>query len=304
MKLAKGLKYRLIKRRFLLYNNVMAYIRKIADGVFDEERALYNLTDAEVLNCVFAGPADGESALKECRNIAVKDCSFSLRYPIWHAEDFTVENCSMDEKTRAALWYCKRGVIEGCTLGGIKALRECGGIVLHGCKIVSPEFGWRCKNVLFDGCEVESEYFMFESKNLTLNSVNFKGKYSFQYVKNATVENCDFSTKDAFWHSKNVTVKNSVLRGEYLGWYSDGLTLINCLITGTQPLCYCKNLKLINCRTEGCDLAFEYSDVKADVKGEILSVKNPKSGVIVADGYKEIISDSGLYKCKGKILKR
>lgn len=34
---------------------------------FDEERALYNLQNADVKNCVFAGPADGESVLKESR---------------------------------------------------------------------------------------------------------------------------------------------------------------------------------------------------------------------------------------------
>ncbi|MDE7083506.1 MAG: DUF3737 family protein [Clostridia bacterium] len=279
--------------------------RKTLEGLtLDEERALYNLNDAVVKNCVFAGPADGESALKECRNVAVEGCSFSLRYPVWHAKDFTVSNCDMDEKTRAALWYCKSGVIDGCTLGGIKALRECSEIVVNGCKIVSPEFGWRCRNIILDDCDAVSEYFMFESKNLTLKNVKFNGKYSFQYVKDALIEDCDFSTKDAFWHSKNITVKNSVLRGEYLGWYSEGLTLINCLITGTQPLCYCKKLTLINCRTEGCDLSFEYSDVKADISGEVLSVKNPKKGRIVADGYGEIIFDSSLYPCKGKVLKR
>lgn len=279
--------------------------KTVIEGLkYDEERALYSLCGAKVINCVFAGPADGESALKECRNIEVENCSFSLRYPLWHAESFTVLDCTMDENARAALWYCKDGVIDGCNLDGIKALRECREIVLNGCKIVSPEFGWRCKNILLDGCEAQSEYFMFESENLSFKNVKFTGKYSFQYVKNAVIENCDFTTKDAFWHSKNVTVKNSVLRGEYLGWYSEGLTLINCLITGTQPLCYCKKLKLINCRTESCDLAFEYSDVDADISGEVLSVKNPKSGRIVADGYGEIIFDSNLYACKGKVLKR
>ena len=40
-----------------------------------------------------------------------------------------------------------------------------------------------------------------------------------------------------------------------------------------------------------CDLAFEYSTVKADVKGYIPSVKNPRSGEIVADSIGEIILD-------------
>lgn len=37
----------------------------IENQTFDEERALYNIKNTEVKNCVFAGPADGESVLKE-----------------------------------------------------------------------------------------------------------------------------------------------------------------------------------------------------------------------------------------------
>ena len=53
----------------------------IENQQFDEERALYNLQNTLVSNCNFAGPADGESALKEARNVKVKDTNFSLRYP-------------------------------------------------------------------------------------------------------------------------------------------------------------------------------------------------------------------------------
>ena len=278
-------------------------MKKIVENqTLDEERALYNLTDATVLNCTFAGPADGESALKECRNIEVKDCKFSLRYPLWHAEKFSVDGCEMDTLTRAALWYCKDGKIENSTLNGIKALRECENISLTGCGIDSPEFGWRSKNIQLLNCKAKAEYFMFECENLTLNGVEMTGKYSFQYVENAEVENCTFDTKDAFWHCKNVTVKNSVLRGEYLGWYSDGLTLINCKIIGTQPLCYCKNLTLIGCTTEGCDLAFEYSDVNATIDGHIVSIKNPKSGKIEVESVDEIIRGGCVLSCDGEIV--
>lgn len=276
----------------------------VENKTYDEERALYNLKGATVKNCTFSGPADGESVLKECRNILVEGCSFSLRYPLWHAENFTVENCKMDELTRAGLWYCKDGIISESNLGGIKAVRECDRILIDNCNIVSPEFGWRCRTLSMADSEVTSEYFMFESKNLTFKNVKFTGKYSFQYVKNASLENCDFTTKDAFWHSENITVKNSTLRGEYLGWYSKGLTLINCHITGTQPLCYCKKLKLINCTTDGCDLSFEYSDVDATVTGNILSVKNPKRGKIVADSVGEVINSDYNQICKGKVIIR
>ena len=50
----------------------------------DEERALYGITRATVKDCLFDGPADGESALKEASDITVESCEFRLRYPFWH----------------------------------------------------------------------------------------------------------------------------------------------------------------------------------------------------------------------------
>ncbi len=276
--------------------------KKINNLRLDGERALYGLRDTDVSECVFAGAADGESALKECRNISVESCSFELRYPLWHADGFKINNCNMTDTARAALWYCKNGKISQSNLGGIKAVRECCGITFEKCCIVSPEFGWKSKNISLESCDVKSEYFMFESSNLQLDKVSFEGKYSFQYVENAVITDSRFHTKDAFWHSKNITVKNTVLKGEYLGWYSQGLTLENCVISGTQPLCYCKDLRLINCRMENCDLAFEYSDVVATVEGKIDSVKNIKSGSVTVDEVGEVINDGAVMSCSGEVI--
>ena len=43
----------------------------LKNETFDEERALYGSDGIEIENCRFDGPADGESALKESRNIKV-----------------------------------------------------------------------------------------------------------------------------------------------------------------------------------------------------------------------------------------
>lgn len=276
----------------------------ISKKQFDEERALYNTKNADINDCIFAGPADGESALKESRDIGVYNCKFSLRYPLWHVKGFSMENSVMDELTRAAIWYADNGVIKNSVLGGIKAVRECENISLENCRINSEEFGWKSKGIFLKDCEIDSEYLFLDSSNVRLENVNMSGKYSFQYMKNLEIENSVLSTKDAFWHSKNVTVRNSVVKGEYLGWFTENLTLIDCQITGTQPLCYCKNLKLINCTMDGADFAFEYSEVDADVKGHIISVKNPKSGKILADSVGEVIRENPVMECTGEVLIR
>ncbi len=271
---------------------------------FDEERSLYNLTKADVIDCVFAGPADGESVLKEARDVHLENCSFSLRYPLWHVEGFRLHDSQMDEKTRAALWYCSGGSITDSDLHGIKAVRECHNITLKDCSILSEEFGWKCSGITVTDSTIAAQYLFFDSRDVKLDKVEMTGKYSFQYMENLEISNSILDTKDAFWHSKNITVTDSVVKGEYLGWFSEGLTLVGCKIIGTQPLCYCKNLTLINCTMEDTDLAFEYSDVNATILGHVDSIKNPRSGEIIADSVGDVILGDTVMECTGKVTLR
>ena len=210
----------------------------------------------------------------------------------------------MTESCRAALWYDSDVTIEDCAMNGIKALRECENVTLRRVEAHSPEFGWNTRRVRVEESELAGDYMFFGARGLELTDVEQSGKYSFQYVRNLRAAHCKFDTKDAFWHSKNVTVTDSVVKGEYLGWYAENLTFIRCRIIGTQPLCYCKNLRLIDCTTEGCDLAFEYSTVHAEIRGEVLSVKNPRGGKIVADGFGEVIEGDNVYPVKAKLITR
>lgn len=277
----------------------------IENQTFPNERDLYGLTNAKLINCKFDGVEDGESALKEASDISLQACYMNLRYPLWHDVGVRLDDVTMTENCRAALWYTQNVSITKSNLSGIKALRECEHIDITQSKILSPEFGWRSHHVTLTDSDVTSEYLFLMASDVRLDNVRFKGKYSFQYVENVTIENSVLDTKDAFWHAKNVTVVNSTVKGEYLAWYSQNLTFVNCTIIGTQPLCYCDNLTLIDCVMQDTDLSFEYSDVKATINGNIVSVKNPRAGSIVADSIRETIytSDSK-YPCSCKVTVR
>lgn len=266
-------------------------MQKYENLTLDQERALYGVSDAEVVHCVFDGPADGESALKETRNVRVQNSVFRLRYPLWHAHGAALENCEMTETCRAALWYDENLRIVSGKLNGIKALRECDRSDLENCQINSQEFGWFCRGLNMADCSLVSEYPFMHSRDMTLTRLHMRAKYSFQYVQNVRISDSVLDTKDAFWHGENITVENSVVKGEYLGWYSKNLTFINCKIIGTQPLCYAKGLVLKNCEMQETDLSFEYSDVQANVRGSIVSVKNPARGLIRAESIGQVIQD-------------
>lgn len=263
----------------------------IRNQTFDMERALYASSGVEVIDCAFDGPADGESAFKESRDISVRNCFFNLRYPFWHDDGLKITGSEMTALCRAALWYSHDIEITDTKLHGIKALRECGRVKMRGCDVISPEFGWSVQEIEMQDCSVQGEYFMMRSDRLHFGNVRLQGKYSFQYIQDSVFENCDFDTKDAFWHAKNVTVRNSVVKGEYLAWYCENVTFDHCKIIGTQPLCYCKDLKLIDCEMIDTDLSFEKSEVEATLTAPILSIKNPLAGRIVVPAVGEIIRD-------------
>lgn len=275
-------------------------MKRIENQVFDQERALYGAHDIQVRDCIFDGPADGESALKEGAGIDVKHCFFNLRYPFWHDRDLKIRDSEMTVLCRAALWYSDGIDLENTSMHGIKALRECSHVTMRDCDIVSPEFGWSVCGINMENCTAESEYFMMRSRDLHFENVVLKGKYSFQYIENAVFDHCRFDTKDAFWHAKNVVVRNSVVKGEYLAWYCENVTFENCTISGTQPLCYCKNLTLVDCKMEGTDFAFEKSEVQATILTPVISIKNPYKGRILVPEVGEMIRDDE--KAEGEVI--
>ena len=275
-------------------------MKTITGENFDRERALYGSDGLILRHCSFDGPADGESALKESKNVVAEECFFNLRYPFWHDDNMKIAGSEMTELCRAALWYSRNIEITDTRLHGIKALRECSRIKMHGCDIISPEFGWSVHQMEMEDSTAESEYFMMRSDSLAFRNVTLKGKYSFQYIENSVFENCRFDTKDAFWHAKNIVVRNSVVKGEYLAWYCEDVTFENCKIIGTQPLCYCKGLRLIDCEMVDTDLCFEKSEVEASIVSSVDSIKNPLSGHIYVPCVGEVIRDDE--KSKGKII--
>lgn len=202
----------------------MANVEVFRNETFDEERALYGKDGVVVDSCRFDGPADGESALKESRNIEVKDSFFNLRYPFWHDNHLSICDSEMTELCRAALWYSEDIIIKDSKLHGIKALRECSDVVIENSDIISPEFGWSVHHISMKDTSAQGEYFMMRSDHLSFDHVSLKGKYSFQYIENSVFTNCNFDTKDAFWHAKNVVVKDSIVKGEYLAWYCENVT--------------------------------------------------------------------------------
>ena len=278
-------------------------MKEIKNKTFEEERSLYNLSDAVVDNCKFSGEADGESPLKEANYIKVINSHFDLRYSFWHVTNGVVEDTSFSTTARAPFWYSKNLKLNNVKSEAVKVFRECENVIIENSVFTSEEPFWKCTNINVNNSKLAGFYAFFASKAVTVNNIEFTGKYSFQYIKNLFINNSKLDTKDAFWHCKDVVVSNSVIKGEYIGWYSKNMTFINCTIESHQPFCYSKNLKFIDCKMPNCDLAFENSTVKGNIIGEIDSIKNPIECNLIVDNVKDVIEDSPLHKVYLKLRK-
>ena len=97
-------------------------MKTVEKQTLDQERALYGSRDLMVKDCIFDGPADGESALKECSNIQVERCFWNLRYPFWHDRGLKITDTELSELCRAALWYSDHIEICGTKMHGISCM--------------------------------------------------------------------------------------------------------------------------------------------------------------------------------------
>ena len=91
-------------------------MKVIQNQTFDAERALYGSRDILVKECSFDGPADGESAFKECSSVQVEHSFFNLRYPFWHDHGLVIRDAQMTQACRAALPHISQesGQIVSC----------------------------------------------------------------------------------------------------------------------------------------------------------------------------------------------
>lgn len=278
------------------------YKFKTCDCYYTEERALFSSCDLWVDNCEFK---DGESPLKESKNIKVTRSTFMWKYPLWYCNDVEVDGVTLKYTARSGIWYTNNLSMRNSTILAPKTFRRCENLKLEDVQIIhADETLWNCDGVKLFKVKARGDYLGFNSKNVEVDGLYLEGNYLFDGGKDIVVRNSTLYSKDSFWNCENVTIINSTIIGEYIGWNSKNVTFINCVIKSHQGFCYMKGVKLINCKIINSDLTFEYSeDIDAEIITEIDSIKNPYSGVIKCKDVKTLILDEKFVDCsKIKVL--
>jgi hypothetical protein len=263
----------------------------LKEGLFTGERALYNLKDTEIFDSTFE---DGESPLKESKNIKLHNVIFKWKYPMWYSKDIYVENSYLLETARSGIWYTENITLVKTMIEAPKQFRRSKNITLIDCQIPNAEETlWNCENIKMTNVSAKGNYLGLNSKTIEIENFQLNGNYAFDGASNIHIKNATMLSKDSFWNCENVVVEDSTIIGEYLGWNSKNLTFINCTIDSEQGMCYIDNIKMINCKLLNTNLAFELcTNIDAKIISHIDSIKNPLSGSIEANSIGEIIQDN------------
>lgn len=265
-------------------------MEKIKQAYLSGERALFKSNGVVIEDSIFA---NGESPLKESKNIAITHSIFKWKYPLWYCQNVAVKDSVLLETARSGIWYTHNITIQNSIIEAPKTFRRASHITLNNVEMpFAQESFWNCKNIQLNSVNARGDYFGKNSQEIIIHNLNLTGNYCFDGARDIEVHNAKLISKDAFWNCENVIVYDSIIIGEYLGWNSKNVTFINCTIESLQGLCYIENLELVHCKFINTSLAFEYcKNIKADIVNHIDSITNPISGVIKAKSIGEIRID-------------
>lgn len=265
-------------------------MKEYRNGHYEGERALFMIQDSLIDNCLFD---NGESPLKEGKNLKVTNSIFGYKYPLWYNTDTTISNSTFLEMGRAGIWYGKNLTFKDCVFEAPKAFRKCENLNIENTKFLhAEETLWWNKDVTLENVKAKGDYFGMQIKHAKINNLQLEGNYPFDGASHIHITNSNLKSKDAFWNCNDIFVEDSIIDGEYFGWNSENITLKRCTIISHQGFCYMKGITLIDCKIIDSDLTFEYCEnIDATVLSVIDSIKNPISGKIVCQGYKEYIND-------------
>ena len=256
----------------------------IKDKEYGGERPLYASRDIRLENVTIHV---GESSVKESANVEAVNCTFEGKYVFWETYGFDIRNCYFAESARSSLWYSKGCRMTDCKVDAPKMFRRMEDITVRSTDFPNgEEMLWDCCNVTLQNVMIrDCDYLFMHSSDIRIDNYRQDGNYSFQYARNVEIHNAVINSKDAFWESENVTLVDCEVNGEYLGWYARNMRLVRCHLTGEQLLCYVDGLFLEDCTFgDDANLLFEYSTVSGNIKGNVVSIKNPTSGTITIDG--------------------
>ena len=226
-----------------------------------------------------------------CDMELIKDTSFSGERPLFASHDLHLDNVTI--------------------LEGESAIKKCSNIIATNCRFEGNYPFWHVHGFTIDKCyfAVGGRSALWYSDSLKMTDTVIDVPKMFREMFDIDIENVVMNDADeVFWRCHDVRIRNLKLHGgTYPFMFSEGIYVDGLESDSKYVFQYVRNaeihnavittsdLVLENCTFDpSCDRAFEYSALRADIRGSITNIKNPTSGHIVADSIGSVTIDANI----------
>lgn len=145
------------------------------------ERPLFHGKKLHIEQTIFN---DGESPLKESRDIVLENSSFQWKYPLWYSKNIEARDCTWLEMARSGVWYTDHIRIEDTLIEAPKNFRRCHDVTLDNVYLANAaETFWNCEGIKLAHVQARGDYFGMNSTDLTIDDFKLVGNYAFDGAK-------------------------------------------------------------------------------------------------------------------------
>ena len=200
------------------------------EGPADGESALKEARKVTLENCIFSL----RYPLWHVQGFQLSKCSMDekARAAVWYAIQGRLENCHLGGIK--ALRECKDIVLKDCTVVSPEFGWKCSDIQVLGSRIEAEYLFLDSKNVTLKNVQMKGKYSFQYMENLVIEDSMLDTKDAFWHSKNVTVRNSTVKGEYLAWFSEGLTLENCRIIGTQPLCYCKDLMLINCTMEGTD----------------------------------------------------------------------
>ncbi|MBD5132620.1 MAG: DUF3737 family protein [Clostridiales bacterium] len=173
---------------------------RLESQTITERLALYGEKELEIVNCKIEG--DGVRAIRECKNIIVKDCEIATDEFGWNADGVRITDSSA--KSEYFMLRAENVAARRLDIKGKYAFQYAEGAIIMDSKIDTTEGLWKAKGVTLENCVIIGEYLGWYSENLTLKNCTIIGTRPLCYCKKVRLIDCVMQKTDGCFEQSEV----------------------------------------------------------------------------------------------------
>ena len=144
----------------------------------------------------------GIKALRECKNIKLKNSDVISPEFAWRSHNITIENVTLEGEY--PFFECTDMVVEGLKMKGKYSFQYIENATFRNCNLDTKDAFWHAKNITIEDSVVKGEYLAWYAENIRFVRCKIIGTQPLCYCKGLVLEDCEMEGCDLSFERSEV----------------------------------------------------------------------------------------------------